>query len=673
MGMKQLLVIIAILATNIIYSQDVNENIVEDELELQSENSEEEIEDDSWMDQLSFLRKHPLNINVASESELAQLLILSPIQINNLIRYRNLLGALIHVNELQAVPEWTPGLIRRILPFITISDHSISSEKIWSKIKAGQKTLLIRSAQQLSDSEASQYVGNPQHVLLKFQYNNGRQFQSGLVLEKDAGEPWLVKKGFDFTSFHFFVRDLGIIKQLALGDFQMNMGQGLIQWQGMATNKSANVLMIKRQSEVLNPHRSAGEINFHRGVAVTIGRHHWMLTAYTSFRKLSASTKEDGLYRTFITSISNSGYHRTNAEINNRNSVRQTSIGSRFSYAIPNGQIALNIINFSYSLPILEKQEPYQLFAANGKRFTNCSIDYAYTFRNMHLFGEMAMDKNMNKAWVSGLLLSLDKQLDLSLLFRSISPAYSSNYANAFMENSAVANETGLFTGISARLSPHWKIDSYADVFYFPWLKYRTDAPSTGSDFLVQCNWTPSKRLTVYTRWKLERKEINNTTVGDQTNHLTPGKRTSFRAYLSWDFNRNFSLRERWETSFYNSGAATEKGSLMYGDLHFHPPFKPYDMFGRLLLFETDGYESRIYAFEKNVLNSFSIPFFYGKGAHIAFNLHLDMRSIWRNKYFKKHEWGLWISGSHTHYSAMPTSNSNPRQNTTVRVQVVVQ
>ena len=177
----------------------------------------------------------------------------------------------------------------------------------------------------------------------------------------------------------------------------------------------------------------------------------------------------------------------------------------------------------------------------------------------------------------------------------------------------------------------------------------------------------------MYTRWKSESKEFNNKTVADQTNHLTQANRESFRAHLSWDFNRNFSLRERWETNFYHAGTATEKGSLMYADFHFHPPFKPYDLSGRLLLFETDGYESRIYAFEKNVLNGFSVPFFYGKGAHIAFNLHLDMKSICRSKYFKRHELGLWISASHTHYSFTPISNSNSTQNTVVRVQVVVQ
>ena len=42
-----------------------------------------------------------------------------------------------------------------------------------------------------------------------------------------------------FYSAHFFLRKAGIIKDLALGDFTVSMGQGLILWQGMATGKGS--------------------------------------------------------------------------------------------------------------------------------------------------------------------------------------------------------------------------------------------------------------------------------------------------------------------------------------------------------------------------------------------------------------------------------------------------
>ena len=146
-----------------------------------------------------------------------------------------------------------------------------SQHKVFKTIQEGREALPcadIAGSGLRNDhgSGSAKYLGSPQNLLLKFQYNYGRLLQFGWLAEKDAGEQWMFAKGLDFFSFHFFARDLGPIKKLALGDFQVNMGQGLIQWQGMSIKKSANVLFVKKQEEVIRPYRSAGEINFHRGL-----------------------------------------------------------------------------------------------------------------------------------------------------------------------------------------------------------------------------------------------------------------------------------------------------------------------------------------------------------------------------------------------------------------------
>ena len=44
----------------------------------------------------------------------------------------------------------------------------------------------------------------------------------------------------------------------------------------------------------------------------------------------------------------------------------------------------------------------------------------------------------------------------------------------------------------------------------------------------------------------------------------------------------------------------------------------------RLMYFETTGYDSRLYAYENDVLYSFSIPVFYDKGYRYYLNLNYD-------------------------------------------------
>src|SRR5205085_8420550 len=109
----------------------------------------------------------------------------------------------------------------------------------------------------------------------RYKYAYKDLLQYGITGEKDAGEEFF--KGsqiqvFDFYSAHFFLHNPGMIRTLALGDYTVNMGQGLIQWQGLAFKKGTDITGIKRQSAVLRPYNSAGEVNFHRGAGITIAK-----------------------------------------------------------------------------------------------------------------------------------------------------------------------------------------------------------------------------------------------------------------------------------------------------------------------------------------------------------------------------------------------------------------
>src|SRR4051794_36580585 len=79
----------------------------EEQLENITENNADvETEDDSYLQELAQYTRHPLNLNTADEVQLQELKLISPIQIRNLFRYRQLLGNLVNIYELQAVPGW---------------------------------------------------------------------------------------------------------------------------------------------------------------------------------------------------------------------------------------------------------------------------------------------------------------------------------------------------------------------------------------------------------------------------------------------------------------------------------------------------------------------------------------------------------------------------------------
>ena len=119
----------------------------------------------------------------------------------------------------------------------------------------------------------TKYLGSRQRLFFRYRYQYKNLLQFGVTGEKDAGEQFFSGKqkyGFDFYSFHLFAAKLGRVHALALGDFTVNMGQGLIQWQSIAFSKSADVSTIKRQLSILRPYNSSGEFYFNRGAGITL-------------------------------------------------------------------------------------------------------------------------------------------------------------------------------------------------------------------------------------------------------------------------------------------------------------------------------------------------------------------------------------------------------------------
>ena len=627
----------------------------EQQLENQTDADQAETEDDAYLQELEQFRKNPINLNTADADELKQLRIVTDLQIANLISYRNLFGKLISIYELQAVPSWDVGTIKKIAPFVTTTVPVSLSEELGKRFSGGEHSVMIRVSQVLERSDGfdkstsgTKYIGSPQRILFRYRYTYKNLLQFGLVGDKDAGEQFFKgaqNKGFDFYSFHFFARKIGIIQSLALGDFTVNMGQGLIQWQSLAFKKSTDVMGVKRQSATLRPYSSAGEFYFHRGAGITIRKGKIESTVFVSYRRLSANFVADTVNNEdFISSFLTSGYHRTASENADRNNLGQTAFGGNVIYRGKKWHIGINGINYVFSLPVQKRDEPYNLYAISGKSWYNASIDYSYTYRNLHFFGEAAADRNFNKAFVNGLLISVDPRVDVSIVQRTISKAYQAINGNAFTENTYPTNETGFYAGISIRPAVGWRMDGYMDIYKFPWLKYLVDAPSYGADFLAQLTYTPNKQVEIYSRFRNETKQSNQPDNATVTNFLVDIPKQNWRTQVSYKVNPAVTLRNRVELLWYdNNGDNAEKGFLSFADIIYKPLLKPYAGVMRLQYFETDGYNSRIYAYENDVLYSYSIPAFYDKGFGYYINLNYDVgkkisfwlrwaQTIYRNK-----------------------------------------
>ena len=115
-----------------------------EQLEEMTEKNNAEPVDDSYLTDLEHFRRHPLNVNAATEEELEQLHLPDVLQIKNLILYRKMLGPLLSVYELQSIPGWDLEIIRKILPYVCVERNESLYVSVKERWKGGDSDFLIR-------------------------------------------------------------------------------------------------------------------------------------------------------------------------------------------------------------------------------------------------------------------------------------------------------------------------------------------------------------------------------------------------------------------------------------------------------------------------------------------------------------------------------------------------
>ena len=627
--------------------------IVQENLERMADaNGTETEKDNDYLQQLDEYRRHPLPVNSASPEELAGLHLLSALQIGRLLDYRRLSGALVDLYELQAVPGWDLETIARAMPYLTVAVPMPVGRRLSERFKGGQ-TLLLRTGRVLQEARGyaidsgNRYLGSRDHVLLSYKYQYKNLLYLGLTADKDPGEQFFrgaQSTGFDFYSFHFFVRNLGLIKALAVGDYVVNMGQGLLYWQSGGFGKSDAVLAIKKTALVLAPYRAAGETGFNRGLGLTLGTGKVETSIFGSYRRLGASvdTVEDR-----FGSIQTSGYYRTPGEIAHRNLLSQWTMGGRLAYSSTSVQLGLNALAIRYDLPQQKDAKPYNYFAFAGRQLTGFSFDYSLTDRNRHWFGEVAIDQRLHPAVLAGLLMSVDRAVDVSFLYRRLPPAYAGIGGSAFTEAALPVNEEGFYAGLFFRPATGWQVNAYADLYRFPWLRYRVNAPSTGHEYGVQVNYQPDKKWFLNLRYRSRFRQINETgapVLAAPVGVLAQALRLQLNDQLS----PRLTVKNRVELVWLKGEkGGREDGYLMYTEVSCRL-MRGLRADVRVQYTETGSYDSRIYAYESDVLYSYSIPAYSGK----LYRYYLDIsKSIGR-------QLTLWVRWAESVYPGLEAIGS---------------
>jgi hypothetical protein len=634
--------LLLLLYNSFIYAQLTPASLAAEQFERTAQNRDGSTIPDTDIQEIVVLSKQPLHLNSANAAALTASGLFTPLQVSNFIRYRQLFGQLLSIYELQAVPGWDAETIRSAMPYISVIETGgllFSQKEIFTK---GTHQLLLRwQLKPFPVAGEEDFQGSKSSLFMRYQYRFRNILQFGFTGDKDAGEQFFrgaQRKGFDFYSFHLFRRGQRLVQSLALGDFTVNLGQGLIEWQAPAFGKSDAVLNIKRESPVLRPYSSAGTSAFHRGAGITLQKNPFNLTLFASFRGIDGRLGEDSISGiTGITSVSDAGYHRTENEIRDRNRLKQLAAGGNLSFRRSQWYIGFNAITYHFSLAFLPSKEPYARFNITGKQQVNYSMDYSYTWRNLHFFGEMAADGNKHTAALAGCLISVDAKADVSLVGRRISAAYRSLSGNAFIESNHPANEYGWYMALSLRPAKALRLEGYADFFRFPWLRYRVNGPAQGREYSLRVHFKPRKTMECYARYRYESKPLNKSDPESVIYVPLLFTRQSWRYHCSLISSPGLVFNTRIElVQTGREGGVKSEGYLYYIDAARKNVSGRMDLSCRFQYYETSTYDARIYAYERDVLYSVSSPAFFGKGFRYYINIQYD---IMKERISSKDRW----------------------------------
>jgi hypothetical protein len=611
---------------------------IEQQIENLAERSDIEIDYNDWVEELNLLRERPVNLNSGDENELRRLFFLNELQISNLLEYINLYGQLASIYELQVIDGFNEKVVSQILPFISLSPYVPEKFSLKRALKYGGTDVMLRYQRVLQDQNGyatvpdsvrqarpnDYYLGDQNSLFLRAQYSYKDYLKFGFVGDKDAGEPFLPKsdtlrKGFDFYSAHLFLKNIGIVKQLAIGDYHVQFGQGLTMWSGFSVGKAAGSVVMRKRAPALRPHSSSNEYAFMRGAATTVALGKIDLTAFYSNRKVDANlVPSDSLQSTeeMVSSLQQSGYHRTPAELADKGSIHEIAEGGHITY---NGQRlrgGITVYHVDYDIPFETQDALYKNFQPVLNSNTYAGIDYSYNYKTLTLYGEASKQVNAGLAILQGLSFSPDPKLAFAMVYRDYQKNYLNNFNSAFGEGSNSTNEKGLYMGMVATPFNKITVSAYADLFRYEWMHYRVDAPSEGREYSVQLVYNISRRGDLILGHRRMINPMNYSLTTEKMNQIGESKRDYYRLQFNYQALPWLKLQSRFEiTQRKAPEKGKEKGYLIYQGFQVNPLKKDLSLSLRYLLFDTDSYDTRLYTFEQDVPYSFSVPAFSGKGS----------------------------------------------------------
>lgn len=588
---------------------------------------------EEWQDMIDHWLETPLCINNEESDWLMEYKIISLYQLNKLKEYRLIYGNLLSVYELAFIDGWDFQTVRKVIPLVSTAMPDKPGVYKKFTLKSFRHSLVLKTAFNTQKSKGYQtisseentitepmYTGPPVRLAVRYDLEYRNKLSLGIRMEKDPGEPFLVSGGSnpmnikapDLLSGYLLIKKLGPVQSIIIGNYRVSFGYGVNIAGGQSGIKGRNGM--SGMAHRIRPQTSVSETGFFRGAAISAGSGRFSISGFASLQEIDGTSIEiDSLTGKAISfsSIDKSGMHRSLSELDKRKTITEKVFGGFLVYRnnwLKTGLIALYN---SFDASVTTGSRPYAKFGFSGTENLIAGISATIWLPGFQFFTESSVSRNKSMAIISGLQFIPVPGALIVITHRDFAVDYQNWYGSGFISSGRNADENGLQASIRIELPKKWLLEVMGDHSKSQWISYDLDSPSQRDEIkvLAEKAWPQARSMTFSFRYLEE-------TVNDPANSFRishPGSLSQYRLRLEGriEASKNVRLKSRLECNLVDG---LQPGYLVFQDVEFATDWLKAKIWLRACFFDVLEYESRIYAYENDVLYDFTSFMHYGKG-----------------------------------------------------------
>jgi hypothetical protein len=231
--------------------------------------------------------------------------------------------------------------------------------------------------------------------------------------------------------------------------------------------------------------------------------------------------------------------------------------------------------------------------------------------KKLQWLAEASASRNKSMAMLTGIQLIPVPGALVSFIYRKFNVNYQNWYGSGFSSAGRNADETGIQFKLRLELPKKYLLEIMADDSRSQWVSYDLAAPSRQEEIKIMAEkaWPLDRSICLTFRYiNSPVKNIEGSTWVCHTENLSQYR---IRIEGRIEAMTGVRLKSRIECNLVQGMPA---GWLIFQDIEITHERLKAKMWLRTCLFDARAYESRIYAYENDVLYDFSSTMHYGKG-----------------------------------------------------------